>query len=368
MEVSTVVLSTDQEVTLRALTASDADSLLQFRKQVVKDSATEPHALQFVGQPYSSAVCYVKRLMGHGEDASLLVGAFKAGQLVGYVNLKAPLPEDPLGELVGQFGLMVLKECWGQGVGKKLLEALEAQAAQLGVVRLEATVRVTNERALRLFKHRGFQIEGVRKKAVRVAGELHDEYYVAKILNDLSAWTPPTLQTERLIIRPITPADAHSIFQYAQNPNVCQYTLWEKHISAQDSLDYIKDYVLDYYARGIPEPLGITLKIRPHEVIGTVGCFWASQEDKAMELAYALSEDYWGQGIAVEASQAVMDYCAQEFGLKRIQAQCKVANTASAKVMEKLGMSFEGTLKAAIFHRGQHWDMHYYAKVYGESS
>ena len=58
-----------------------------------------------------------------------------------------------------------------------------------------------------------------------------------------------------------------------------------------------------------------------------------------------------------------MDYCFKEFSLKRIQARCKVENKASARVMEKIGMTHEGTLKSAIFHRDKFWDMHYYAKV-----
>ena len=82
-----------------------------------------------------------------------------------------------------------------------------------------------------------------------------------------------------------------------------------------------------------------------------------------MELAYAIGEEYWGKGLVAEASSAVMDYCFKEFGLKRIQARCKLENEASRRVMEKVGMAFEGTLKSAIFHRDRYWDMHYFAKV-----
>ena len=49
--------------------------------------------------------------------------------------------------------------------------------------------------------------------------------------------------------------------------------------------------------------------------------------------------------------------------LKRIQARCKSENKASARVMEKIGMNYEGTLKATVFHREKYWDMHYYAKI-----
>jgi len=97
-----------------------------------------------------------------------------------------------------------------------------------------------------------------------------------------------------------------------------------------------------------------------------LGCFWVSKPAKTMELAYAISEDQWGKGLVAEASQSVMDYCFKEFGLKRIQARCKVENQASAKVMQKIGINFEGTLKSSIFHRERYWDMHYYAKVIGQ--
>ena len=82
-----------------------------------------------------------------------------------------------------------------------------------------------------------------------------------------------------------------------------------------------------------------------------------------MELAYAISQDYWGQGLVPEASQAVVNYCLKEFGLKRIQARCKSENKASARVIGKIGMKFEGSLKSAIFHREKYWDMDYYAII-----
>lgn len=82
-----------------------------------------------------------------------------------------------------------------------------------------------------------------------------------------------------------------------------------------------------------------------------------------MELAYAIAEEYWGKGLVAEAAQAVIDYCFKEFSLKRIQARCKTENKASARVMEKVGMAYEGTLKSAIFHRSRFWNMHYFAKI-----
>lgn len=185
----------------------------------------------------------------------------------------------------------------------------------------------------------------------------------AVIYNNNEAWRPPTLETPRMILRAIELSDAESIFSYARNPNVSRYTCWEAHQTIDDSLDYIKNNVFDHYAHGVPEPFGMTLKENPERVIGTVGCFWASRQNRAMELAYVIGEDFWGKGFAVEAAQVVMDYCFKEYSLKRIQARCFVENKLSARVMEKAGMVYEGTLKAVEYHRDQFWDMHYYAKV-----
>lgn len=199
----------------------------------------------------------------------------------------------------------------------------------------------------------------------RMDGEFSDEIknMVGPLVSGTPFWKPPELTTNRLILRPIELTDAEAVFSYAKNPNVSRYTLWEPHQSAQDSLNYIKDYIFDYYAKGVPEPFGIALKENPQKIIGTVGCFWTSKQANAMELAYAVGEEHWGEGIVAEASQAVMDYCFKEFSLKRIQARCKAENKPSARVMEKVGMTYEGTLKSAVFHRERYWDMCHYAKV-----
>ena len=171
----------------------------------------------------------------------------------------------------------------------------------------------------------------------------------------------PSLKTERLFLRPITVDDAGSIFSYARNPNVSRYTLWESHQSVKDTETFILDYVLPQYAKGDPEPLGVVLKDRPEVVIGTVGCCWVDRGAKHMELAYAFAEEYWGLGLATEAAKVILNYCFASLDVERIQARCKSVNKASSRVMEKIGMKYEGTLRSSIFHRGEFLDMDYYS-------
>ncbi|HWU42019.1 MAG TPA: GNAT family N-acetyltransferase [Bdellovibrio sp.] len=174
----------------------------------------------------------------------------------------------------------------------------------------------------------------------------------------------PTLQTERLILRPLRLEDAQGGLKYIQNPNVTRYTMWDPYRSVEEAQGFIQMYVFANYANGAPEPLGIALRSNPSELIGTTGCFWVGESQTQMELAYVLAEEFWGHGYATEASKAIMDYCFQIYkDVVRIQARCKVENTASVRVLEKLGMKFEGTLRSQFYHRQRHWDIHYYATI-----
>ncbi|MBC7465855.1 MAG: GNAT family N-acetyltransferase [Bdellovibrio sp.] len=355
-------LKNGKEIVFRTILSSDAETFLNFRKQVPLEST---HTMQYVGMKLPSIDEVTIRLTKQLDDKVLVnVGAFDQDRLVGYLNFRPWAVDHPWTLHLAEFGMMVLKEYWGLGIAKKLLDIQDAHARSIGVTRIEALVRTKNERAIKIYERNGFKIEGTRKRAANINNELNDEYFIAKILDDPSIhWRPPYLETERLILRPVKLSDAEAIFEYAKNPAVSEYILWEPHQSVEDSLSYIQDYIFDYYKKGVPEPFGIALKENPEKLIGTVGCFVVSKVSKSMELAYALAENHWGQGLMTEAAVAVMDYCFKEFGLKRIQARCKVENIGSRRVMEKAGMTFEGTLKSAQFHRGRFWDMHYLAKV-----
>lgn len=170
-------------------------------------------------------------------------------------------------------------------------------------------------------------------------------------------WTPPTLSTPRLTLRPVTLADVDSIFAYASNSNMTRYTLWETHSSTRDTVSFIEEYARGRYLEKMPDPMAICRTEDPTWVIGTIGCFWNKQSNRTMELGYALSEEFWGQGIVVEAARALLDYVFAAFEVERVQAHCFVENQASARVLEKLGMTLEGCHRSALFHRNRSWDL-----------
>lgn len=171
-------------------------------------------------------------------------------------------------------------------------------------------------------------------------------------------WHPPEIETKRLLIRELRESDKEDIFEYAVKPVISAFTLWEPHQSIEDSIDYIKNYTQVTYSDGAPEPFGVVHK-ESGKLIGCTGCFWLKKKNKAMELAYVLNDDYWGNGYIVEASKAAIDFCFKLYGLERMQCRCKADNAASFRVMEKLGMTYEGTLRNDLYHRERYWDMKY---------
>lgn len=178
-------------------------------------------------------------------------------------------------------------------------------------------------------------------------------------------WRPPTLVTERLMLRPFTDADAEPLFEHAKNPNVTRYTLWDAHTSVEDTLLFTHDYALVRYREGMPDPLAITIPPDPRPV-GSCGCFWAALHHKTMELGYWIAEPYWGKGYTAEAARAVLGLVFAEYRPERVQARVIAGNDASARVLAKLGFRDEGTLRRSLLRRGNFDDVRMFSLLCGE--
>ncbi len=172
-----------------------------------------------------------------------------------------------------------------------------------------------------------------------------------------------SFETERLIIRKFTQADLNDVFEYCKNPNVARYVTWEPHRNLEDSQKFI-DYALSTYAKGGMDPMAMVLKDDPSKkVIGSIGLIPVSPKNRTFELAYAMGEDHWGKGLAVEASKPLINFVFKTYAVERIQCRCDILNPQSSRVMEKLGMNYEGTLKASMYLKGKPRDMHMYSIV-----
>ena len=106
--------------------------------------------------------------------------------------------------------------------------------------------------------------------------------------------------------------------------------------------------------------MGIELK-ESGRLVGTVDFVWWKPEQQSAEIGYVLARDCWGQGLMTEVASALLKLGFGEMDLVRIQARCIEGNIGSQRVMEKIGMSYEGTLRKGIKTKGRHWDLKLYS-------
>ena len=168
-----------------------------------------------------------------------------------------------------------------------------------------------------------------------------------------------TLQTPRLILRKLEITDAEDIFAYASNPEVALYTSWEAHRSINETYEYLNNIVFQLYRSGKGMAWGIVEK-ENSKLIGNCSLHITSVHRRA-EMGYALSRAYWGKGLMTEAAKAAIAFGFHVMHLQRIQAICNLDNVASARVLEKSGMQFEGILHNYIFEKERCWDVRMYA-------
>jgi len=169
----------------------------------------------------------------------------------------------------------------------------------------------------------------------------------------------PVIETNRLLLRKLTLSDVDDMYEYASNEDVSKYVVWPTHQSKEDSAAFIQ-YVLSLYDEGKLSPWAIEYKAT-QKMIGTIDFVMWNVNHKTAEIGYCISKEYWGQGITTEAAKELIKFGFNNMGLVRIQARCHVDNIGSSRVMEKIGMSFEGILRKELFIKGKHWDVKMYS-------
>jgi len=168
----------------------------------------------------------------------------------------------------------------------------------------------------------------------------------------------PTLETKRLILRKLRLEDAKDLFEYASDPEVAKYVTWEPHKSIEDSINLIK-FTHERYEKREGIIWGIVYK-ENNKVIGTFDISPVTKHFRA-EIAYALSRDYWGKGIATEAVKEAIKFGFEKMNLNRIQAMCIPENIGSYGVMEKVGMKYEGLIREYMYIKGKFQDLKLYS-------
>jgi RimJ/RimL family protein N-acetyltransferase len=152
---------------------------------------------------------------------------------------------------------------------------------------------------------------------------------------------PHEMRTHRLLLRPPGEADAQRMFErYSADPEVCRYLSWAPHRNVDETVNYLRT-ALAGMADGTRE-VRLIFDRESGELLGSVG---GVIQEHRVQFGYCLARDAWGRGYATEAARAFVAAAMNEPAIWRVQAFCDVENRASARVLEKSGLSLEGTLK-----------------------
>jgi ribosomal-protein-alanine N-acetyltransferase len=171
----------------------------------------------------------------------------------------------------------------------------------------------------------------------------------------------PELETERLLLREITLADAPDIFATYSDPEVMRYWGSPPHASIEESCLMIQGIAGSFMAQeGIR--WGITLK-PSNQIIGSCGHWRMIKRHFRTEIGYELARPFWGHGIMAEAVEAIVQFGFTRMGLHSVEAQIDPANTRSARLLERLRFHREGYQRENFFVDGRFLDTILYARL-----
>lgn len=179
---------------------------------------------------------------------------------------------------------------------------------------------------------------------------------------DASGETPfPTIDTERLQLRPIARADQPFVIQHFLDPEVQRFLLDDEPIETADQAAAIVDFYLS-----APQPTynrWVIMRRCDCRPIGTCGFHRWSRQHRRAEVGYDLGPSFQGQGYMTEALAAMVAHGFTQLGLRRIEALVAPANLRSAALLTRSGFQCEGTLRDYFYSGGRYHDHLLFARL-----
>lgn len=163
-----------------------------------------------------------------------------------------------------------------------------------------------------------------------------------------------TLQTERLILRPVQPDDAEAMFDYLRDEETVRFITVPP---VKTVTEVLENSIQSYF---MLDPIGKWAIVYDQKMVGTID-LRLNEAHRQAEIGYVLNKRYWGQGIMPEAAQAILAVGFDQLQLVRIFSEHDTRNPKSGRVMTKIGMQQEGVALKSQIIKGEIVDMVHYA-------
>ena len=161
------------------------------------------------------------------------------------------------------------------------------------------------------------------------------------------------LLTERLSLRPFRDEDLDAFHAIQSRPDVVRYLYWEPR-SRAEAEEMLGRRKLQTAIESEGDGLHLAADLRASgDLVGHFSLRWSSQEHRQGEVGFVMHPDHHGRGYATEGAQLMLRLGFEELDLHRIVGRCDGRNTASARLMERLGMRREAHLLENEFIKGE---------------
>lgn len=176
-------------------------------------------------------------------------------------------------------------------------------------------------------------------------------------MSDAFERTPPEIATSRLRLRALRQEDSCAIFSYAFDPEVAKFLPWRP-----QSTELFAAGLVSVFTQ--PQFLSWAMTFPEEDAaVGMVFLCSLSMQHRKAEISFNLARAHWRKGLAGEAAAAVLAFAFGELGLNRVEALCMPENTASRRLLERLGMAREGTLRKVHHRHDGFHDMDLFALI-----
>lgn len=175
---------------------------------------------------------------------------------------------------------------------------------------------------------------------------------------------PAVLETDRLSLRLVRRRDLPALLKVNGDSKVFRYTPRTHWKSLADAEAWFAR-ITKFRRMGATIQFVITLRDSGLPV-GTLALFHYEESVRGAEVGYILGRKYWGQGLMKEALRALVGFAFDTLNLKRLEAELDPRNPASAKVLERVGFSYEGRKRRNFFAKGEFADTAFYGMLSGD--
>lgn len=160
------------------------------------------------------------------------------------------------------------------------------------------------------------------------------------------------IETDRLILRPLTLNDAQDVFEWVGDPIVNRYMQY----SLYTDIEQVKEWI----AQIKEEDCEYAFELKDTGKVIGAGCIKFSAEENAYSLGYNLNRNYWKKGYTTEAAKALIQWAYDTLGARDFIAMHANDNIASGNVIRKCGFQFEGYTQYSKFDGSETFDASFY--------